>query len=640
MNGMLEMLQAIEDELKDHNISDKVELESLPFRFDFMDLQSLNQTDELYVKMNSRGKQLSDYEHFKSWLQGKYKEQEENEWFKNLWKKLDTVWLNYFWRNVDASFSALDDFYYNFIKHLALMHNIATRENLPFEKLKERYGEIRNSESYDLQKITYIPFEKYTIERKNKQGEKDFFFFNESALKFIEKTFDTLIHLEESYDVLDLGKIICPPFIDGKITDLFIKENRFTPSLWDTVFYYSFIVFVNDHENNEYSVNKLKDWLRFTRNLIYNTQIQNPENFDSAIRQVYKLSKEKFNIDNVVEIENAFFDRRQFEEEQIKLKLLKNKDWEETITKIENHIYFYGQIRFLLDFSLKGQDDYDIDAFKKYIEKASNLFGDIRTSKEHILERFLLSFGDYLPDYKSNKIFCSGKSGDLRTKNENWRLFFKGKKVNILKKAIDQFDKKITEESLSEFIKSQNSKETWIDLFIKYPKAISFCKESAIRYFSENKIRLLEGVAITGYHSELWTYCFFLEHKNKEVTNENMIAPDYFLPFTRFWFFKDKNTDGHPGCYLGGFEKNGKEYKLEIRYSKGLEEKANKFELRFFHNAEIENRESEIDLKCCDFVYDDSGDPEKVYRKFVDGKFDTLENEIKKVCEVLNTPLA
>lgn len=638
VNGMLEMLNAIEMEFKEVTNFESIQLNSLFYQFDFMDLQSLNQTDELYVKMNSRGKQLSDYEHFKSWLQGKYKKDSEDEWFKNFWKKLDTQWLNYFWRNIDASFGVLDDFYYNFIKHLALMHNVATRESLPFEKLKELYGEIRNSESYDLQKITYIPLEKFTIERKNEQGGEDFFFFYKKTLEFIEKTFDTLIYLEDFYDELDLDEIICSPFIDGKITDLFVKEKRFTPSLWDTVFYYSFIVFVNDRENNEYSIDKLKDWLRFTRNLIYNTQIQNPENFDTAIKQIYKLSKEKFNIENVVKIENAF-NEEQFNEEKIKLELINKERWKEPIIKAENHIYFYGQIKFLLDFSKNDRKEYDLENFKKYSSKASELYADnIRASKEHLLERFLLCYENYLPDYKSNKIFCSGNPGGLRTKNENWRLFFKGNKVGILKDVIDDFDKEITEERLSEFIENQNPKETWIDLFLKHPEAISYCKETAIRYFSENDIRLLDGVAITGYHIGLRTYCFFLEHKNKEDTNKEKIAPDYFMPFTRFWFFESKNTDGHPGCYLEGFVKNEKEYRLEIRYSKDLEgEKANKFELKFFHKAEVENRESEFDLKCFDFEYDDS---EKVCRKFVDGKFDTLESELKKVCEELNNPLA
>jgi hypothetical protein len=636
VSGILEMLHSLETAFgKDYDFSNAC-LEHLPLRFDFMDLDSLNQTDELYVKMNSRGKQLSDYEHFKSWLQEKYNDYSEQNWFQSFWKKLDTDWLNYFWRNIDADFNALDYFYYNYIKNLALMHCLANNKEIPFDKLKGIYGQIRNTEVYDNQKISYIPLENYFIKWENEGKEETFFIFNPEALRFIENTLDSLLYLEkeQNIEIVDLKDIICKPFTEHPITHFFLKSSLFTPSLWNAVFYYSFLIFINDRNNENYSIQSMKEWLRYTRNTIYNTYIQSPENFNNALKQINNLAAFKFNISEAIlnnDVDNLFFENNQFEEEKIKLHLLQNDDWKEPIFRTENHSYLYGQIRFILEFSKDQSQNYVLEDFIKYSNAAALLYKkEIRLTSEKILERFLFCEDFYLPYYKSDYIFCNGSSGGLRTKNENWRLFFKGDKIEKLKHAIDRLEtKKITPESLSgyidNYIKTTNLNHSdWKYLFLKYPQTINYCKDSAIRWYSDNDIRLLKGFTITAYHSELRTYCFFLENKNVNATHDNRIAPDKFLPFSKFWYFEEKNTDGHPGCYLEGLLYNNKEYKLDIRYSKNKVE----YELCFYHKAdEMENRISDIDLEHLNFSFDEN------YRHYFKAiPYDELENELVKLC--------
>lgn len=666
VSGILEMLLSIEKRFSkdiDFDFS-KIKIEDLPFKFDFMDLDSLKQTDELYVKMNSRGKQLSDYEHFKSWLQEKHKETSEQEWIQSFWKKLDTVWLNYFWKNIDSSFNSLDNFYYNFIKNLALTHFMATNQELPFEKLRELYSLIRNSEGYNSTKISYIPLDKYTIDYEIDEDVRSYFIFNIETLKFIEKTFDSLIHLEENNNFynLNLETIICKTFFaDQKLTDYYLKSKFFTPTLWNSVFHYAFFIFFNDRDSDDYSVAGFQEWLRFIRNIVYNTQIQSPENFNSAIKQINKLCSFKFKISEAVlnkEVENTFFDNSQFEEEKVKLELLSNQEWNEPIIFtgynlscfdglenrnggaamifVENHPYFYGQIKFLLDFSIDESGRYNIQKFIHYSASIYKLYKqEIRTSNKKLLERFLLCEDFYLPSYKSDYIFCSGSLGTLRTKNENWRQFFKGNKILTLKNAVDKLNgQEITSELLldfiNEYLKNNNFKSSnWKYLFLKYPQAINYCNESAIRWNSENDIRLLKGFPITAYHAELRTYCLYLQYKNKEVTNGNQIAPVKFAPFSKFCFFEDKNTDGHPGFYLNGYIFKNKSYRLDIRYSKSKDQ----FELCFYHNAnEIENRESDIDLES-NFLNFNFDEDFRHYFKIID--YDSLENELEKLCDEL-----
>lgn len=639
VSGVLEMLVSLEKGFDSDFDFSNIDIENLPFKFDFMDLDSLNQTDELYVKMNSRGKQLSDYEHFKSWLQEKHNGISDQNWIESFWKKLDTDWLNYFWRNVNVDFNTLDNFYYNYIKNLALIHCLSKNSEIPFEKFKDLYSQIRNTEVYDNQKITYIPLENYFIKWKKDETEEEFFVFNIDTLKFIERTFNSLLYLEKkvNFDTLELGQITCKPFIEVPITDFFLKENLFTPSLWNTVFYYAFLIFINDRENEHYSVERLKEWLRYTRNTIYNTYIQSPENFNNALKQINNLEAFKFNISEAIlnsHVDNVFFENSQFEEEKIKLTLLQDDDWKEPIFQIENHPYFFGQINFILNFAKDKTNNYVLEDFMKYGNAVSVLYKkEIRLTTEKVLERFLLCQGFYLPYYKSDYIFCSGSLGGLRTKNENWRLFFKSDEINILKQSIDKItDKEITTELLSEHIENYLNtknlkKSSWKYLFLKYPQAIEYCKESAIRWNSENDIRLLKGFPITAYHSELRTYSFFLENKSVNATNDNRIAPEKYCPFTKFWYFEDKNTDGHSGCYLEGFNLYKKEYRLDIRYSKGKEE----YELYFYHKTdEIEDRKSDIKLEDLSFVFDKNY---KHYFKTI--SYVEIDSELMKLCTEL-----
>ncbi|CAG2534038.1 Protein of unknown function DUF262 [Maribacter dokdonensis] len=644
--GILEMLNAFESEFDTDYEFSNIQLDVLPFRFDFMNLDQLNQTNELYVKMNSRGKQLSNYEHFKSWLQNEYAHKKDDEWFKEFWRKLDNDWLNYFWKKIDGEFEKLDDFYFNFLKHLALMNTIATNRDLPEESLKYLIQSTRNS-TYDRKKLTYIPFDKFHItwnEPKNSEFSKtdrklrnSCFLFNKESLKFIEESFETIIALETGkLEFNQLSNIFSKTFIQDVVSNQYTRDNSFTPSQPDSVFYYATLIFFNNYRNEKIKLSDVHQ-LRTIRNLIYNTEIQNPKNFIDALRQVKYLSSFDDFLSASVTDKNvtSFFLNDQFEEELLKKELkAKNKEWIETIDKVENHFYFMGQVQFLLDFSKSENGEFNLEKFKIYSNTCGELFSkEVRESKFKVIQRALLCKGDYLPASGNKYTFFNNRGASLRNRNENWRRIFKEKEDNLLKTLLDDLIelKNVSEKTLTEYIKNQIhiinlDKWHWRRLFIEYPKAISYCNQDLISWNGENDIRLLPGKIVGGYHTELRSYCFFLEHSESESGETSV-----FNPFNIFWHFEMQNYDSHPGCYLSGLEFDEKSYRLDIKYSKN----GGSFELCFFNDVEeIEDRNIDKTLvnvlEKQHFSFDDN---EKYFFKEVDDLL--IFDEIKSLCNDL-----
>lgn len=94
-----------------------------PLVFYQLDLENLGQSDDLYVKMNGRGKPLSDFENFKADL---IKYIADQEWKSLLHAQnglpilLDTKWLDFFWKYRDPNIS-LDDMMFGFINRFLLV---------------------------------------------------------------------------------------------------------------------------------------------------------------------------------------------------------------------------------------------------------------------------------------------------------------------------------------------------------------------------------------------------------------------------------------------------------------------------------------------------------------------------------------
>ena len=115
ISSMLVMLDGI------HNMFAEVpdiwnSLKNGAISFYFLPIKDMGLTDELYIKMNSRGKPLTQFEHFKAELEQGLREIDENI-AKRVMRKIDIDWTDMLWRyrgtdNVTddvATWSALSD---------------------------------------------------------------------------------------------------------------------------------------------------------------------------------------------------------------------------------------------------------------------------------------------------------------------------------------------------------------------------------------------------------------------------------------------------------------------------------------------------------------------------------------------------
>lgn len=109
IKAMLTMLDAIEEKLKFKDIqaikTNAFEENEKRIYFYFIEVKTFGSVDELYVKMNSRGKKLTTFENFKSKLEGYMdreilKKEEDKKTLNEFKKKIDNEWLNYFWEQI------------------------------------------------------------------------------------------------------------------------------------------------------------------------------------------------------------------------------------------------------------------------------------------------------------------------------------------------------------------------------------------------------------------------------------------------------------------------------------------------------------------------------------------------------------
>jgi len=523
ISSMLTMLDEIQNIFKDDGLFEKlISNELVTFSFLKPEQLKIKNENELYIKMNSRGKPLNEFENFKSYFMDFLDENQK--------LKFDNEWFEIFWSQ----------------------HN---------EKLKK--NDIKENEKIIEENIfgAYLNFFENITPFFSKTKEKqDILKFDYSKnIKDIEIVLDCLIDYKDSeiYEIRDFETFKINIFQDFLLNDqdlTYEKRARF----------YVLMLFFKKIGKANKNKKLFKSWMRISLNIIHNTIFNKLDDFIKILNLLDELS-EYLGKNFYQKLANSDLqDTEQFKEEKQKAKLILSNlnKWEEEFLKAEKHWYLDGKIRFLLNYA-----NNDFDKFVEYKDKFIKLWDFIKKNKDNqiLLYQTLLTKGDYLPKIGRNYTFCNFETA-IRAKSDTWHKVFNDKIKSIyLKELLDDFNENDIQKSL------ENIKQHWIEKYdcnnsdtktkylytlISNSENIKYCNKHQIRFVSYNEVYLLKKTQMNGTHAELYSYHLFTKFfKNNK-----------FPAFTKTWYFETSSYE--QPCAVINIHKN---YAIDIYFNNGFE---------------------------------------------------------------------
>lgn len=560
VKAMLVMLDEIEARVKQIDVEAKdaiwEQLEKGKIIFHLLPLEQFALTDELYVKMNARGKELSSFDIFKSSLEEQMQLNNVSEEIQNKWKSnIDSNWIDLFWNklaknNISENISSeeqkriVESVEKGFLIFFKRLIGLYFAENISTLKY--------DIEDFNIQRlIPFNDFDEDNLKRKllDQAIQKDIsmlfplFFktclFNESFFTYVIDVFEKMIYKDQTglkHEVSDLVTTVSFSKENLTLFDSFINESIDYETY---LLFYSLICFsrtnktTNLHEDVDLKT-ELNNWIRIIRNLstLSNSFIDDVEDFHITLITYQSWCEEVYGDNGGKSINQYFANHRitnepkgrfvkdQFEEEINKAKLIiensNDSKWWKEIQEIEEHRFFLGQIRFLLNWSKDG-DSYNLENFIFYKNAINQIFdsngltAELSNNNSHLFRNCLMANIDNYLLLKDDCLVENNKNRD-----RSWKSYLRNlqKSQNIkivVDKFIDSENSSITDFCIAEIENAVKTIEDWRRCFLIKPEIYNRCEQNQIDYWDKNKMEicLLEtSKKWIGFnrHSELNTY--------------------------------------------------------------------------------------------------------------------------------------
>lgn len=344
ISSMLVMLDAIHSKFKDtNNIYTRLDL----INFSFPD-KELKFSEDIYIKMNSRGKELTAFENFKATFESLLDNFDETK-SQEFSMKIDNDWCDLFWEyREDNDISNPFLRFFLFITEMLYFEFFVTEETencfnkINVEKLQND-GEVILG-FYQLINKIYFSHQKgknenFTLIEKSKKALEILFDalndLSELKRSGVEDFFNGLFYTEDSVDENSF-KVKINIFRSGSSDFL----QRIISSKSDNTqsFKLLFYSVLKTHLNIEF-----RNAFRIIRNLVSN---------DEDNMRAKQFSLQIHFINTVLEIkgvkskEKTGFRQYHIDEEEFKEIVIKNNsNYSHLFWEMENNVYFYGSIR-------------------------------------------------------------------------------------------------------------------------------------------------------------------------------------------------------------------------------------------------------------------------------------------------------
>lgn len=414
-----------------------------PIVFYHLNLYGISHSDDLYIKMNARGKPLTSFENFKADLTGYVKEMGNsalNDPRTGLSIKMDTAWMNVFWQN-RSSDNAVDEIYFAFlvryffnacVLQLTKTDDLQKGDNPVFDFL---YG--RNASSAgENEKIAYLGFDE--VFKKVLDGDN-------TLLSRLYKTLENFSSCRANLGN-ETEKFFEAPWNDGKDGKFrFVPHYENREPLSDfagnriraidritqphrVVFHAVCKFFAQgwDAEAIEKEKAALRDWMRVVWNIVENANVDTISGMVGCLRLIDQLSEHSHNILDAFAKDfapSSSFAKDQVSEEIEKARkiLAGGAEWEKKIVCAENYAFFHGAIRFLFhdevgnekwdDFDAKwfnAQSYFDTNGVRKTFRKNALLLRAFlaRIGESNLTEKFWFGNG---ADFWRNQVLLNAE---------------------------------------------------------------------------------------------------------------------------------------------------------------------------------------------------------------------------------------
>lgn len=337
IRAMLRTIDTIHSVFKDvNNIWDSI-VNKKNIVFHLLILENFGLSDDLYIKMNARGRLLTPFENLKAEIQDK---SSKNNWEANKNEtdkfsyRIDGRWTHFLWQNFKKN-NSIDEAHMNFITTI-VMAKLATGQLLKGAERTELIKKLNDNNSYrDL--IKYI---------------------DEETFNYIYNAYELYCNLFESETVPDLNIVMWRHEPDGDLLNQILLGSN-TSYTHKILFFAQTEYLLN---NNIVDKEKYEEWMRVVRNIVSraditpdgkrNDIVRSPETFNGAINLVNELSagcKDIYDYLNNNSVSSSFA-REQVKEEILKAKILINTPHnKELIHKTEDNELLRGRITFALE---------------------------------------------------------------------------------------------------------------------------------------------------------------------------------------------------------------------------------------------------------------------------------------------------
>ncbi len=392
--GMLTMLDEIHSQMKDKN-DFKTFAEKLtsgcncPITFHFVDMGEHKLSDETYVKMNARGKQLTPFENFKASLE-QYLEGKKEENLKNRLKgEIDGKWLDLFWDVVnngkEGEKELPDSLMMSFFnRHFMNVWQCWYATILKTDELDKFNDRIQKEMPLFPTKDDFVSFDIYSYVMDKCGVDKC------GVEKCLTPIFNICDALSKTDNKIknDCQAVWNRDSNTNDKWDLFHNDTKDETYKSRAAFYALLKYYEKNQETQETQKPELAQWMRIVWNIIEN-YVEREESYIPALQLIDSIAEQNFNIAKLGDYNGVAND--QVKEEIAKAEQINGgSEWESKIIEAEKYAFFKGAIRFLFQDAKGKVTEESWKQFDNKWENAKEYFNGDGVCQKYVEECVLL----------------------------------------------------------------------------------------------------------------------------------------------------------------------------------------------------------------------------------------------------------